>query len=409
MSSKRNNDQLSLEYLKDNLTENSLIDLFPESKTEGIKLPHKNKKINPDKYLQKVIEIHFDDTYGSPYWLEQKETLGFDPIQEIKNFDDLLNKFPVSDEEALKERPIEDFIPKLFKKKFKINNQTKEIINPEIFNIAKSSGTTGKKKKMPWSNNITEEIKEWYDYNLDLYNQAGGNWLVCGPYGQYEKDLINAGNVRGGFVFFNGIETKDIKNKSIQLNKIAQNPLKILDSSLLEQALLGAAHMKPTIESIKDDINSQRFNNLASSPFFVASIHELLLRENSQVKPEDIHTILISGASITKETINKLKRLYINAKVIPMYASSIIGPAFDHPETEDIVYYPPKPLVKFNVIKNDGTNKLEEVDYNERGRVVLQRISECFFWPNQTERETGIRKEPKDPFAAEGLSKVRPL
>ena len=105
MSSKRNNDQLSLEYLKDNLTENSLIDLFPESKAAGIKLPYKNKKINPDKYLQKVIEIHFDDTYGSPYWLEQKETLGFDPIQEIKNFDDLIDKFPVSDEDALKERP----------------------------------------------------------------------------------------------------------------------------------------------------------------------------------------------------------------------------------------------------------------------------------------------------------------
>ncbi len=389
----------SLEELKEELYKASLLEKMPQ-KSGGDLIPHKDKKINENKYLQTVIDIHFDEDYGSPYWQEKMKELDFDPREEIKKYEDL-KKLPEAEKEALKHKSVREFIPKLFSRNGNID--------PEYFDLSKSSGTKGTKKLMPWSKNISEDMGEWYNYNLELNNQEGGDWLACGPYGLYEKHLEKAGNKRGGLVYFNGIETKELKERTKYLKKISENPLKILNPKTAIKVFQGISHLNPTMKSIKDDIASQNFSNIASAPVAVHKIYDMLKEDFSKTSPEEIDTILISGTGITKESIEEIEEKYRNANIIPMYATSLTGPAFDHPDTDEILYYPPSPQVKFEVVeKEKDFNQAEKADYEERGRVVIHRVGEDFFWPNQTERESAIRIEPNKPFEVDGISKIRP-
>ena len=42
-----------------------------------------------DEHVLKTIHWHFSPETGCPFWLEKKQELKFDPLTEVKNFDDL--------------------------------------------------------------------------------------------------------------------------------------------------------------------------------------------------------------------------------------------------------------------------------------------------------------------------------
>ena len=397
---------LSLNDLKEEIKQNSLLDLGSKSSgSGGQKIPYKDGSIDKNKYLQKVVELHFNEEYGSPYWIEKKEQLDFDPVKEINTFDDL-KYLPEADQEALKSRRLEEFVPKIYNKV--VDGDT--VLDKEKIEISKSSGTTGTRKVMPWSKYVSDEMGEFYSYNLEINNQEkGSNWLVCGPYGLYEKHLERAGHKRDGFVYFTGVETRNLKKRLGGLKKISQSYKHLLNPKTVWNAVKGAATLKPTMTALKDDIESQDFQNLASSPAIIDKIHGLLESPESNTDPEDITTILISGTGIDNNTLDHLSSKYRNADIIPMYATSLTGPAFDHPDEEDISYYPLSPLVEFDVIDGERVGESETVEYEERGRVIIHRIGEDFFWPNQAERETAILKPSLEPFEWNGVSKIRPF
>ena len=46
-----------------------------------------------DKHTFEAVQWHFHASTGSPFWLEKKAELKFDPLKEVRVFDDL-KKFP---------------------------------------------------------------------------------------------------------------------------------------------------------------------------------------------------------------------------------------------------------------------------------------------------------------------------
>ena len=89
-----------------------------------------NNSVN--QRLRHVLDIHFDHNTGSPYWLEKQKHLDLDVRKEIRTIDDL-PRLGAMDENALANRPIEDFISQKF------SNCT------EYF-IAETAGTLGRPK-----------------------------------------------------------------------------------------------------------------------------------------------------------------------------------------------------------------------------------------------------------------------
>lgn len=353
----------------------------------GMPLPHHDLEIDYDAYVAEVAAIHFDEETGAPYWqevhagLKEEHGADFDIRDEIHadGMDAVRRYLPEADEAALRDRPFTDFLPAVY--------------DPDDVDISKSSGTTGPKKLMPWDATVSDAAVDWYTHNLDRHGTGDGDWLACGPYGLYEKHMEGTANNRGGHLYFSGIETRELKKQFS-----SRNPLNILR---------GILRMSPTTTALKEDLASEPVENLASAPTVIEKLHGMLEDDDTKSSPADIDTILISGMGIDGDTVDELEEMYENATVLPMYATSFTGPAFDTPYTEDIQYYPMAPVATLDVRDEDGG----DVEYGERGRVAINRIGPAFFWPNQVERETAVRVAAPDEalFDWDGIAAVRPL
>ncbi len=64
-----------------------------------------------DQHAYENIQWHFHESTGCPFWLEKKKELKFDPLTEIKCYEDL-KKFPTFEDEWLRGGPVRRWLPK---------------------------------------------------------------------------------------------------------------------------------------------------------------------------------------------------------------------------------------------------------------------------------------------------------
>ena len=57
-----------------------------------------------DKHAYEIIQHHFHDSTGCPFWLGKKRELKFDPLKEVKCYADI-QKFPLFEDEWLRGGP----------------------------------------------------------------------------------------------------------------------------------------------------------------------------------------------------------------------------------------------------------------------------------------------------------------
>jgi hypothetical protein len=121
-----------------------------------------------DAHTYEIIQWHFHPSTGCPFWLEKAKELKFDPLKEVKTFDDL-KKFDAFQDEWLRGGPVRRWVPKAFADK-------------PIY-VFETGGTTG----VPKSRIAIEDFRT--DYSLfsktlpDEYFPPGANWLMLGPSG----------------------------------------------------------------------------------------------------------------------------------------------------------------------------------------------------------------------------------
>ena len=58
-----------------------------------------------DEHTVDVVRWHFSEETGCPFWLQKKSELGFDPLTEVRGFDDL-QKFPLFEDDWLRGGPV---------------------------------------------------------------------------------------------------------------------------------------------------------------------------------------------------------------------------------------------------------------------------------------------------------------
>jgi len=58
-------------------------------------------KARLDEHTVKIVQRHFHESTGCPFWLEQNKSLKFDPLTEVNCYDDL-KKFPEFQDEWLR-------------------------------------------------------------------------------------------------------------------------------------------------------------------------------------------------------------------------------------------------------------------------------------------------------------------
>src|SRR6195256_1718278 len=135
-------------------------------------LPRTEPIDDPQAYLRAAIQWHFSPETGSRYWLKRAEALDFNPLTDVKTFEDL-SLFPnIVDE--LRDVDVRDLVPAGYGP------------NPPIPAVYESGGTTGAPKRAIFMPDWEEQFTTWYA--ADLLEQPGlrdSGLLMVGPSGPH--------------------------------------------------------------------------------------------------------------------------------------------------------------------------------------------------------------------------------
>jgi len=342
-----------------------------------------------DAHTVETVQWHFHESTGSPFWLEKKSELKFDPLKEIKCFDDL-KKFPMFEDEWLRGGPVERWIPKGLAGK------------PTY--VFETGGTTG----IPKSRVVIDDFRidyELFSHTLpDEYFPKGANWLMLGPSGPRRLRLAveHLCQYRGGICFCIDLDPRWV----IKLIKKGwMEHLEEYKKHCIDQAI--------TILTANHNIKC-----MFATPKLLESLAMGLAEKGTTLRECGITGIFSGGTEFTPQWTRfcveeLLEGLPDQSGVYmtPTYGNTLMGLACSRPITDEddytIAYYAPQPRAVVEIVDFDDSDKV--VDYGKTGRVKLYTMTKEFFVPGFLERDEGERELPFEKYPWGGVSGVRPF
>ena len=336
-----------------------------------------------DAHTVETIAWHFNESTGCPFWLEYAKTLNFNPLKDIKNFDDL-KKFEPFKDEWLRGGPVRRWVPK-------------GLADKPIY-VFETGGTTG----VPKSRIAIDDFRT--DYSLfsqtlpDEYFPPGSNWLMLGPSGPRRLRLAveHLAQFRGGICFCIDLDPRWV----IKLIKKGwMEHLEAYKEHCIDQAItiLGAGH----------DIRC-----MFTTPKLLESLATALEKRGSSIREAGITGIFSGGTEFTPQwTRFAMEEFLEGVYMTPTYGNTLMGLACSKPVTKEdgykISYYAPQPRAAIEVVAFDDYDRV--VDYGQTGRVKLTTLTKEFFVPGFMERDEGEREKPYLQYPWDGVSGVRPF
>ena len=337
----------------------------------------------------KTVHWHFSDDTGCPFWLEKKAELNFDPLTEVKSFDDL-KKFPEFEDEWLRGGPIGRWVPQ--------GHAGKPVY------VFETGGTTG----IPKSRMVIED--HWKDYELfsdtlpDEYFPKGANWLMLGPSGPRRLRLAveHLAQHRGGICFCIDLDPRWVVKL---IKKGWMEHLEEYKKHCIDQAI--------TILTAGHDVKCA-----FATPKLLESLCLELEERGMHIKDLGITGIFSGGTEFTPQwTRFCVEELFggpteeSGIYMTPTYGNTLMGLACSKPVTAEekykISYYAPQPRAVTEFVTFNDYNQV--VPYGETGRVKLYTLTDEFFVPGFMERDEGEREAPFEKFPWDGVSGVRPF
>jgi phenylacetate-coenzyme A ligase PaaK-like adenylate-forming protein len=345
-----------------------------------IDLPRIEPIDDPQAYLQAVLQWHFGPDTGSRYWLKRAEALDFNPLTDVKTFEDL-SLFPnIVDE--LRDADVRDLVP------------TGYGPNPPIPAVYESGGTTGAPKRTILMPDWEEQFTAWYA--ADLLEQPGlgdGGLLMVGPSGPH---LFGQMQRRVAALLNSVLFTIDLDPRWVK---------KLVARGAVDQA---AAYVDHIIEQAGYILRTQDVTVLTTTPPLLQAI----ARDDDLVDVinDKILRIQGGGTHFDEDTRAILREIFPNATVRNIYGSTmILGAAQTREglsEDDPVIHDTHSPYITFSVIDPETGRP---VGYGQRGQVVMNHISKTMFLPNNLERDTAIRVPGPDGQVGDSLSEIKPV
>lgn len=336
-----------------------------------------------DAHAYETVQWHFHPSTGCPFWLEYRSQLNFDPLKEVKCFDDV-KKFPEFQDEWLRGGPVRRWVPK-------------GLADKPVY-VFETGGTTG----VPKSRVACADFRTDYElFSHTLPEESfpkGANWLMLGPSGPRRLRLAveHLAQYRGGICFCIDLDPRWV----IKLIKKGwMEHLEAYKQHCIDQAItiLGAGH----------DIRC-----MFTTPKLLESLAMELEKRGSSIRQAGITGIFSGGTEFTPQwtrfaTEEFLEGVYMT----PTYGNTLMGLACSKPVTPEenykITYYAPQPRAVIEVVDFNDANQV--VGYGATGRVKLTTMTKEFFVPGFLERDEGEREPPYNKYPWDGISGVRPF
>lgn len=115
-----------------------------------------------DAHVREIINWHFSDDTGCPFWLDWKKNASFNPLTDVGGIDDLIRLFPHSEDDWMRFEHPHRWVPQPYQGK--------------AFTIFETGGTTGMpKQRIGW-----DDYKFDYEQFSETLNEKdfprGGYW-----------------------------------------------------------------------------------------------------------------------------------------------------------------------------------------------------------------------------------------
>ena len=313
-----------------------------------------------------VLDLHFDSRHGSPYWIEQLQKKALQRT-DFRTPADLFRLGPM-DVEALRRRPLEDFIPAAL-----LGRQAEMI-------LSETGGTTGDPCRRVY---LPEEfeaafIAPWKQAVQRFAFPRGGRWLFLGPSGPH----IIAQAARAFARAVGSIEPFSID----------------CDVRWIKQQQAGSMghilYMEHLFQQAVNIIEQQNISVLFSTPPLLLGIAEKM----SEAQRQQIQGIHTGGMAQTPEIGKKLTGLFPESVIIPGYGNSLFGVCFGKTQTagESSRFFVHDSALMVKIVPlpenpSDPAVIEETVTPGQRGRVLFHRFDPSFLLINMLERDTAVR------------------
>ncbi|MGW7074713.1 phenazine antibiotic biosynthesis protein [Streptomyces sp. NPDC054866] len=336
-----------------------------------------NAREQADAHVRAMMRWHFDPATGSRYWVERRDRLGFDPVEDVRCVDDLL-KFPNLVDE-LRDVPVEDLIPRGLD------------ATEKVFAVYESGGTTGAPKRFMMFEKWFDQYMAWE--NSHYPDDGEGHALAVAPsgphmLGEYSRRIAQA---RGGIRFSIDLDPRWVKRL------IAAG-----DSA-------GAgAYVDHLVDQAELVLQSQDIAFLITTPPLLAR-----LSERTSVRAliqEKVRLVIWTGAHMDLDTLDYLStELFPKTRFRGSYGStSVLSGTVQRPDAEgtgDTVFDSYAPFVFYRVVDPDSGRPVE---FGAEGAVVMNYLTKYGLVPNSLERDLATRV-PSPTGAGDSLRNIHPV
>lgn len=327
--------------------------------------------------LMRIIDLHFDEANGSPYWIEKAAELGIDARRQIRSIEDLPLLGPMNTD-ALANRPAEDFIPR------SLLHRRREFI------FAETAGTLGEPK---FAVHAAEEFDLAFVRPFIAAAKRVGfprevNWLFVGPSGPHiiGKAASSCAKAMGSpDVFAVDFDPRWAKK-------------------LVEGSFAGKRYLEHVQSQALRVLEVQNIEVIFSTPAVLQRLGERIDAEKRLM----VRGVHLGGMSASKEFMQQLAEFFPNAVVLSGYGNTLFGmmPQLCYSKDSGIDYHPHGDRLVVSIVPHSDEKEPclhRPVEYGERGRVVVHRLDEAQFIANMVERDTAIRIKPCEDAASDGF------
>ncbi|ANN15818.1 phenazine antibiotic biosynthesis protein [Amycolatopsis orientalis] len=335
---------------------------------------------DPDQFVQAAMKWHFTPETGSPFWLDRRTKLDFDPLADIKSFDDL-RLFPnVVDD--LRTARVSDLVPRGYG------------AHPDVVGVFESGGTTGAPKRIVF-------LRDWLNRALTISTREfaghgvfpGGNWLALMP---------GRPHMVGGFSDHEAVHMGGLKFS------IDMDPRWVKKLIAADDPGGAAAYSEHLVEQATHVLESQDVSVLLLSPPMldrIAGRPDLVDLIKAKVE-----VIIWGGTHMDAESRFFYRtELFPDKKIIGAYGSTtFLGAAKERPglSADDMCVFDSSSLhLTFSVVDADTGRSVEP---GARGRVLVNHISKAMLLPNNLERDTALRCAPLSGQPGDAVAAVEP-
>ncbi len=330
--------------------------------------------------LKEMLALHFHPREGAAYWLEKQQRLGISVPQEIRDFEQLYLLGPM-DLEALRRRPVEDFVPRRFHGK-----------RPLI--LAETGGATGIPKTTAWFEEdfekafirpfltVTEETRKGWPED--------GHWLWLGPSGPH----IIGKAARRIARLTTGSDAFSIDFDPRWYRRLGG------------ATLAGRRYLEHVLEQAERIIRQQNIRYLFTTP----AVLEPLLERMTEQERDAVRFIYLGGMPVTDQQMARFATDCPRSEILNGYGNTLFGVCHGIGGG----YYTQSERTVPQVIQLDESLTDEErlrrlVPYGERGQVVMHRLTESSLLLNVMERDSAVRLAPLEQGGADGIGEPQPL